>query len=338
LIDRNLFFQFVNYGERIAPAPGVLVLDVGMSTVPGVIDHHHHDAEPECAASLVVKHPRLVLDHVRPEEPLILVTHRLPDFDALAAIFLALKLLATGRVDAAMTKIGAYARMVDSAALPKTIDLAGTPYAVLRARFAGSKKTEDEINRERIEEGLKFMRLLYAKAAAGLDIVSDPKLFVGIDRYERAMDKVRADYDQYLDDLGRARTVRLRLPDTRRTGRVAVDGLAVVQPRSFLLKEWARRDKDRSTLGLGYSFLMISFGPARTILGVDPERGVNLRGLGPVLNAREAAKREAEGRPFLQPWYEGDCPFFDYRIIDSPQDGTVLAPDDVLDAVLAFGA
>jgi len=334
----DISFRFVNYGERVAPAPGVLVLDVGMSTVPGVIDHHHRDAEPECAASLIVKHPRLVLDHVRPEEPLILVTHRLPDFDALAAIFLALKLLETGRVDAAMTKIGAYAKMVDSAALPKTIDLAGTPYAVLRGRFAGSKKSEDEINQERVEEGARFMRLLYAKAAAGLDIVSDPKLFAGIDRYERAMDKVRADIHQYLDDLGRARTVRLHLPDTRRMGRVAVDGLAVANPRSFLLKEWARRDKDHAPLGLGYSFLMTSFGPSRIILGVDPERGVNLRGLGPVLNAREEAKREAAGRPFDYPWYEGDCPFFDYRIIDSPQDGTVLAPDDVLDAVLAFGA
>jgi hypothetical protein len=336
-LPNDISYKFVNYGERLAPAPGVLVLDVGLSTVPGVIDHHHRDAEPECAASLLVKHPGLVLDHVRPEEPLTIVTHRLPDFDALAAIFLALKLLESGGVDAAMAKIGAYAKMVDSASLPRTTDLGGTPYAVLRSLFAGSKKPEDEINRDRIEEGAKFFRFLYAKAAGGQEIVADPKLFAGIDRYERAMDKIRADVHQYLDDLARGRTFRLRLPKTSGDGRIEVDGLAVVNPRSFLLKEWARRDAENPTLGRGYSFLMASFGPARAILGVDPERGIHLRGLGPALNEREAKKRAAAGRPFPFSWYEGDCPFFDYRIIDSPQDGTALSPDEVLDAVLAFG-
>ncbi|GAG25654.1 unnamed protein product, partial [marine sediment metagenome] len=33
-------YQFVNYGEDLRPAKGVLILDVGMKTVPGVIDHH----------------------------------------------------------------------------------------------------------------------------------------------------------------------------------------------------------------------------------------------------------------------------------------------------------
>ncbi len=44
-------YQFVNYGEDLRPAKGVLVLDVGMKTVPGVIDHHHSEAEVECTAS-----------------------------------------------------------------------------------------------------------------------------------------------------------------------------------------------------------------------------------------------------------------------------------------------
>jgi hypothetical protein len=342
----DISFKFVNYGARFEPAPGTIVLDVGMKTVPGVIDHHHPDAEPECTTSLIVKHPRLVLDHVRPSKagtggadapPLTFITHRLPDFDALASIFLTLKLLETGRVDPAMERIAAYAKMVDSAALPNSLDLTATPYAVLRALFSGSKKSEDEINRQRTDEGLRFMRFLYARAAEGDDIIENRKLFAGIDRYERAVHKVEGDYSSYLADLDRGRILRLRLPAVDGRSVVDVDGLAVANPRSFLLKEWARRDREHPSLGRGFGLLMTKFGEDRFILGVDPDRGIHLKGLGSRLNLKELEKRTAAGRPAGPPWYEGDNAFFEYRIIDSPQDGTSLTTADVLDSLLAFG-
>jgi len=376
----DISFKFVNYGERFEPAPGTIVLDVGMKTVPGVIDHHHPDAEPECTTSLIIKHPRLVLDHIRPSQagtggadapPLTFITHRLPDFDALASIFLTLKLLETGRIDPAMERIAAYAKMVDSAALPNSLDLAATPYAILRALFSGSKKSEDEINRQRTDEGLRFMRYLYARAAEGDDIIENRKLFAGIDRYERAVHKVEGDYSSYLADLDRGRILRLRLPavkgrafgsplardlypqastaemDPRAMpgapaavdGRsvVDVDGLTVANPRSFLLKEWARRDREHPPDRRGFGFLMTKFGEDRFILGVDPDRGIHLKGLGPRLNLKELEKRTAAGRPAGPPWYAGDNAFFDYRIIDSPRDGTSLQPAEVLDTLLAFG-
>jgi hypothetical protein len=342
----NLSFKFVDYGMRLEPEPGAIVLDVGMKTVPGVIDHHHPGAEPECAASLVVKHPGLVLDHIRPggkdpntplPNPLTFITHKLPDFDSLASIFLALKLLETNRVDPSMEKIAAYAKLADSARLSKRIELSQTPYAVLRALFSGSKRSEEEINKERIEEGLKFMRFLYAKSEEGQDIVENRKLFAGIDRYERAVRKIGEDYTHYLGDLGRGQILRLDLPTLDRTSRKSVDGLAISNPRSFLLKEWAWRDKENSPSGTGFGFLMICFRSSRFILGVDPDRGVNLRGLGPLLDQREREKRNAEERAAGPPWYEGDCPFFDFRIADSPQDGTSLGHKEVLDTVLAYG-
>ena len=58
-------YQFVNYGENLRPTKGVLILDVGMKTVPGAIDHHHSGAEMECTASLIAKYPNLVLEHIR---------------------------------------------------------------------------------------------------------------------------------------------------------------------------------------------------------------------------------------------------------------------------------
>jgi hypothetical protein len=337
----DLTFKFVNYGENLEPAAGTLVLDVGMRTVPGVIDHHHPEAEPWCTASLVVRHPSLVLDHIRPSgagaAALTFVTHRLPDFDALASIFLSLKLIEAGRVDAAMERLAAYANQVDSASLPDSLDLSATPYAVLRALFSGWQKSEDEINRARIEEGLKFMRFLYARAAEGLDIVENRKLFAGIDRYERAVRKVEADYANYLDDLDRGRILRLRLPRPGGQAWLAVDGLAASNPKSFLLKEWARRDREHPMDRQGFGFLMTKFGDNRFILGVNPERGIHLKGLGTLLNDKEKEIRAALGQPEGAPWYEGANAFFDYRIIDSPRDGTSLTLDEVLETVLVFG-
>jgi hypothetical protein len=345
--DMEIICEFVPYGERCEPRPATIVLDVGMKTVPGVIDHHHPEAEPECTASLIVRHPGLVLDHLHeylgadPERslpPLRVVTHRLPDFDSLASIFLTLKLLETGRIDASMETIARYTRLVDSASLPKDLELSSTPYAILRALFSGARQEESEINQGRLAEGLKFMRFLYAKSQEGYAIEENRALFSGIDRYERAIRKVENDYFQYLDDLARAERLLLALPLSGATARRRVDGLVVRNPRSFLLKEWSRRDAVQSSLGKGFSLLVTSFGGQRYILGVDPDMGVNLRGLGALLNQKEAEKRAAAGKPFTQPWYEGNCPFFAYRIIDSPQGGTVLDDDDVIACLRIFGS
>jgi len=342
----DIAYRFVNYGENINPEENCLALDVGMKTVPGVIDHHHPQAEPECTASLIAKYPHLVLDHFKSlsskggkPEPQILtvITHKLPDFDSLASIFLALKLLETGRVDSSMEKIAAYTRQADSASLPKEIDLPATPYSILRALFSGSKKSEDEINVERVREGLKFMRFLYSKAEEGFEIIENRTLFSGIERYERAMRKVEEDYFSYLSDLSRGQKIQIMLPSTDKIDRKKVDGLIVANPRSFLLKEWARRDRINPSLHEGFSFLMTNFGNKRYIIGVDPEKGVNLRGLGTLLNEKEKQKRKTEDRSLNYLWYEGNCPFFNYRIIDSPQDVTSLSHSEIVEAVLSFG-
>jgi hypothetical protein len=331
----EVVYRFVPYGEDILPEPGVLVLDVGMKTVPGVIDHHHPGAEPECAASLVVKHPDLVLGHdLNPLREV--VTHRLPDFDALSAIFLALRLLETRRIDPAMERLAAYAKIVDSASLPPSIDLGATPYSILRAMFAGRKGPEEAANEARVGEGLKFMRFLHAKAQEGEDILENRRLFGGIERYERAQRKIEEDHIHYLNDARRSLRLKLRLPLSSGRGSKDVDGLVVRKPSSFLLKEWARRDRENSPGGNGFAFLMTNFLETRYILGVDPGSGVNLKGLADLLNRREAEKRREAGRPFTA-WYDGNCPLFDFRIIDSPQDQTALGYEEILALLAEFG-
>jgi hypothetical protein len=318
-----------------------------MKTVPGVIDHHHPSAEPECTASLIVKHPRLVLEHVRPHgtasggaghESLRVITHRLPDFDAIASIYLAVRLIETGRVDPGMETIASYTKLVDSASLPREIDLAATPYSILRALFSGGRRDEAVINRERVAEGMKLMRFLHDKSLEGYEILENRRLFSGIDRYERAIRKVEDDYFHYLDDVTRAQKPGLRLPLSAGPGWKDVDGLIVRNPTCFLLKEWARRDSGRSPLGGGFTLTLTNFGNQRYIIGVDPMKGVYLKGLGSLLNLAEAQKRGAAEKPFLFPWYEGNCPFFNYRIIDSPQDGTLLDHQEVVRGLLEFSA
>jgi hypothetical protein len=333
----EIIFQFAPYGQEFSPSPSTIVLDVGLKTVPGVIDHHQPEAEPECTASLVVKHPELVLEHLKETpEQLTIITHRLPDFDAISAIFLTLKLLELRRVDKAMLKMAEYARMVDSASLPKNIELSSTPYALLRALFTSIQKPEEETNLERVNEGLRMMKLLYEQASLGREIMANRPIFQGIDRYEKAMHRVEDDFFNYLEDLERARKVKLNLPLSTGPGFKTVDGLLVINPKSFLLKEWCRRDVFNSPLGQGFSFLMSDFGGRRFIIGVDPEAGVNLKGLGALLNQKEKEKREKNKRPLSEKWYEGNCPFFDYRIIDSPQDGPALTHQEVVETIFQF--
>lgn len=333
----KVIFQFAPYGRDFSPEPETIVLDVGLKTVPGVIDHHQPDAEPECAASLVVKYPELVLKHIQNQvEKLTVITHRLPDFDAISAIFLTLRLLESKTVDQGMRKLAEYARMVDSATLPKTVDLSATPYALLRALFVSFQKPEDEANLERVNEGLKMMNLLSEQANLGREILDNQLIFKGIDRYERASHRVQDDYFSYLEDLEKSELIQIYLPLSQSPGAKLVDGLVTENPKSFLLKEWARRDVFNSPLGKGFSFLMTNLGGRRFILGVDPESGVNLKGLGALLNQKEKQKRESSGRPVSERWYEGNCPFFDYRIIDSPQDGPALNHQDVMEALFQF--
>lgn len=343
----NVTFRFVPYGEVLFPEKDTVGLDVGLKTVPGVIDHHHPEAEPECTASLLLKHPELILDHIPPaewsrrqpaERNLKIITHRLPDFDAIASIFITLQLLEKGMVDHSLHVIAAYTKLADSASLPKSIDLTATPYSILRALFAGTKKEADEENRERVEEGLRLLRFLASKIEEGYEIMENRPLFAAVDRYEKAMRRIEEDYFYYLTDLNRATKISLYLPLIHGQGKILVDGLICRQPKSFLFKEWARRDRTNSPRAQGFGFLLTSFGHQRYIMGVDPEIGVNLKGLGDWLNQKEEEKRKALNRPLLFRWYDGNCPFFNFRIIDSPQDGPCLSYQEIVDLVLQFGS
>lgn len=346
LQNSRIAFDFVHYGKVLEPRKNTLALDVGMKTIPGVIDHHHPEAETECTASLIAKYPHLVLDHVNKKtldrdttEPqrLKFITHRLPDFDAVASIFLTLKLIELEEIDPAMGEIAKYTKLVDSASLPKDIDLTATPYSILRALFKSIRKEESVANLQRIEEGLRFMNFLYTKSQEGFELLENRSLYAGIDRYEKAIKEAEEDYFEYLSDINRAEKITLFLPQADGKGKRKIDALVVRNPKSYLLKDWARRDRDNPDHREGFGFLMTNFWNKRYILGVDPDKGVNLKGLGEQLNQKEEEKRISEDRPLGFRWYNGNCPFFNFRIVDSPQDETSLTHAEIVETIEKFG-
>ena len=226
--------------------------------------------------------------------------------------------------------------MVDSASVPKDWDLPATPNAILRALFQKIRKRGFEADCRRVDTGLRLLNFLYDRAGEGEDIFQNSTLFKGIDRYEHAMNDARDDYFNYLKDLARCRIFSLSLPFTSGCGKKTVDGLIVKNPRSFLFKEWARRDAIHAPLKQGFSFLMTNFGDRRYILGVDPDMGIHLKGLGDLLNDRETLRRKQENRSFSERWYDGNCPLFNFRIVDSPQDSSSLSHQEIVDTVQEF--
>jgi len=340
----NITYECVPYGAHLNPQSNVLVLDVGRQTQPGVIDHHHPEAPPECTASLLVKNPELILNHIYPDHqiqpeklpPLKFVTHRFPDFDAIVSLFLAEQIILTGEVDEDMVALAEYTKLVDSGSLPRTYDLTGTPYAILRALFSQIKQeTETEANQERIRIGRQFIKFIYEKTLEGYEVFDNRPFYQATGAYEKVIKIIENDYFTYLQDLRRSRAFLLDLPlsSSRRLKRV--DALLVQNPESILLKEWARRDREHAPLHEGFGLLITGNKHGRFMLGVDPEKGVNLKGLADILNELEKNKRERTGRPFVA-WYDGNCPLFNFRIIAGPQDGSALSINELVEALKSY--
>ena len=340
----SITYEFVPYGTHFHPQPNTLVLDVGRETKPGVIDHHHPDAPPECTASLLVKKPELVLEHIYPPHhlspeklpPLKFITHRFPDFDAIVSLFLAQQIILSQEVVEDMIALADYTKLVDSGALPRTYDLTGTPYAILRALFTRLKvDTEEELNQERIRIGLQFIRFIYEKLREGYDVFDNRSFYQGTGAYEKVIKLIENDYFSYLQDLRRSQAFLIDLPSPGVEQLKRIDVLLIRDPASILLKEWARRDRNHSPLHQGFGLLISGTKHGRYMLGVAPEKGVHLKGLAPILNDREKKKRELVGRSFV-PWYDGNCPLFNFRIIAGPQDGSELSFNDLIESLRSY--
>jgi hypothetical protein len=343
---------FAGHGELHESQPGRLVLDMGNQLVPGVIDHHQDSGAGvhDCTATLVVQHPELILNHLQglPLEAITIVLHRSPDFDAIAAAYLAQELLTNGVLPPGATALAEYALQVDSATLPVTDHPEQTPYGLLAGvgRVVDLTPPTGETPEERaysrdyavLDRGLKLMRYLTACAAEGLSLY-DPDLFAGPHPFQAEAQAVRDDYAQYLHDLAAGQVRTLAIPAQDGSGPQPVSLLAVRDPTSALFKVWARQDRRHAPSGRGFVMTSVQYGEHRFVVSVDPAAGVWLKGLGAALDRAETIKRARLGqertgpvRPGYDnadPWYDGRAPIHNYTIIDAPRAGTVLTAAEV---------
>ena len=127
--------SYVPYGSILTPETGKLALDVGNHLLPGVIDHHQSGSEEECAASLVLRYPQFVLDHLKgtPIEEITIITHVSPDLDAVTSTFFAHSLLTNGHPPSFSETIARYVRDVDMGVCFRNPGVVVTVYSIFTA-------------------------------------------------------------------------------------------------------------------------------------------------------------------------------------------------------------
>jgi len=176
---------FVEHGIVLDPQARVIALDVGSRTLPGVIDHHHNSDEAECTASLIYRHPHLVLDHsgIDDIKEMTLILPASPDFDAILSAYFTQHLLEKGVLSGGARELSEYAKAVEFSNLAHTDMPWNTPYGVLQGIFEKDRcyceekgLSQETSNRYCLQRGFYLMEYLCLKIAEGLTLDA-PNLF-----------------------------------------------------------------------------------------------------------------------------------------------------------------
>ena len=338
-------YRFVPFGTVLDTQPKAVALDVGRGCKPGVLDHHFAGGSQDCAATLVVRHPELLVQHVQdvPTDEVTWILHERPDFDCVASLLLAWHRIKHGFFPPGARRLAEYTLLVDAgAAFMDTAPLPEqAPYALFQAHqpdaIAVAEMSQAERDRRRAEYGwavLEYLLNLESQgipALAGNRVPPDHPFWPAIARDEKIFD--------HRDRL-RAKAFQARV----RAGAECreVGGLFMDAPDSCLFKAWARRR--------GFTLLVVRWPqpekPAhRIVVSMPANWSKSLWGLGKALESLESQRRQAAGKPRpcppqaqprwpdvdnADPWYDGRSLIHNYTIVDAPGEGTLLEVDDIL--------
>ena len=334
--------DFVPMGFVAHAEKGVVYLDTGNSDEPGIIDHHFAGQQAQSACEHLIRHPELLLNHIR-NVPLSRIEFRLhnsPDFDCAATLYCAYELMEQEPRRKILQKLAAYVSKVDQGEIPGAAHLSDSLYGIFvahqrRTTMRHGRETNDfhllEAGLRAIDAAVYLMEQFPEKA----DFSSIFSLQQGW--FVEEWKLIQEDLLCYHEDLvlrGHSYTARLNGCTEITTG------LWLDHPESLFYKLWAQAD-EQAPGGKGYQYLTIDLsepGQNRFIIRVDPESGTDLRGLGELLEQHETDKRRELGkeRPIhpirypsdnSDPWYFGQG--HAYTIIDSPHAGTVLTAEEV---------
>ena len=339
-------FEFVPPGLSLVGQPGRLILDVGSTVGPGILDHHSAGPVGRSTAGLVLQRREFVhwsLPAVG-AGTLTVVLHADPDLDAVCAAFLALKLLEMGpgaEPTPAMEALARYALHVDLGNPPDphvSCSLYGYFYAIDDLfRKKRGRETEPQLTEKILWEQFCLLEFVLSRLAGALDAdaafqyLLAGKLFTPEEsRFAAYADWLEDDQQRFLKDLRRP-TSQIRWFWVRKAGTdvpVEVQGLVLEDPQSALFKVWARAHQhDGHPLVLlavhfpkvarsgnppvSHASLLQSVAPStpktpdvqadlaphgRTVISVNPSSGVDLRGLGDLLDQEESEARERKKR------------------------------------------
>jgi serine/threonine protein kinase len=375
-------FAFAASGSS-TPKAGIgsdrLFLGVGNDLRVGVLDHHHLHSYGGSTAGLVVSNPRFVTEAVTsnrdPDTPFTIVLAESPDFDSVAAAYLAVSLLTEGELPPGAEPLARYAEKIDQGSIGHSLSNPFSPYGcymqLLNRETRSGRPTDHELWLVCVQQGLVIIagsldRVLQdGVALPSVDAFAGAGMFGDIDREE-----VLADIERYkrklADPATKTRVVRLRLPG-QFGGQVDIDALLArdVQNaddpnRCVFFKDWARSDRDGSPGREGFVALSIFVSESKhevrhCVLSVTPDSGASLRGLADLLDGAESQHRRRvygeddravdpvtglpkparAGYVNADPWYDGRAHGF--TIVDSPWSGTLLSADEIEEVLLRFG-
>jgi hypothetical protein len=128
--------------------------------MPGVIDHHQPNPEvaESCVTSLVVQKAEEYIGHLKNESEITIITHFVPDLDATASVYFAIKYLEGKTFSEKESLIAEYVLEVDSGKLSidpeNPLGIASLWLAVTDEK--SDKRPWERDNKALIEKGIRF--------------------------------------------------------------------------------------------------------------------------------------------------------------------------------------
>ncbi len=332
--------DFVPMGFHAHPESGIVYIDAGNAVEPGIIDHHYAKAAANCSCEILIRQPELLLEHIRdtPISQLEFRFHDPPDLDCAASLYAAYEFIEAEKLpdieprQEILEKLAAYMRQVNHARVPQPERLSDSLYGIYKAHdlLAQQKYGGALTNALRLEAGVRVVDAtcyLIQQHPENGDFATifqfQPDWFA---EEKRLIEKDRA---RYREDLkSRSHTYKARINGVPEP----VTGIWLDHPQSLFFRIWAWNDPNAPG-GEGYHFIALDIsqpGKTRILIGVNPDAGTNLRGLGQLMEKHETQKRKQLGkeRPaHADLWYFGEG--HKYGLIGSPGNGTILTPEEV---------
>jgi len=320
---------FVPHGKRIDPPlpQGAVALDVGNGTPgSGIFDHHQGGTNSGSTAELLLRYRDNFEERLKGQTDIQVITHVQPDFDALAAFFLAWSFLSTSASSSsAFSSLADFASKVDQGRVRPGKQLTMYTFALMMGPWLTTEEglsfRQSEAMSQVFQDGgiqveepsadactmALTLRLLrdwqsapewHPPAPIEKRSVSDPVrqiLRPLSERLGRQVQRCRRDLKraQAAGDTGQMEV----LQSTQNGSRREVPFIRVVEPEanpSILgkyLRTWSQREHDAPVISI------LQFREARrTIVSVPPESTLTLKGLGLYLERLEQRERKRQGR------------------------------------------